>query len=149
MKARLLAVAFAAMVAACGTVAGPGGFDPSPTPMTGVTITTASNQHSVTAHVGDHIQIALGEDVNWQLEPPDGTVRPRGEPQLPARARDAGNLARAVRGTIDDQGDRRKELPERRGVSAAPRRLQRDRRGDSVGARDSKVSGRTTSSRGD
>ena len=37
-------------------------------------VTKASNQQTVTAHVGDHIQIALGEDVNWRLEPPDGTV---------------------------------------------------------------------------
>jgi hypothetical protein len=74
MKARLFAVALAAIVAACGSAAGPGGSDPSPTPMSGVTITTASNQQTVTAHVGDHIQIALGEDINWQLEPPDGTV---------------------------------------------------------------------------
>jgi hypothetical protein len=74
MKARLLVVAFAAIVAACGSVAGPGGSDPSPTPMKGVTVTTASNQQTVTAHVGDHVQIALGDDINWQLEPPDGVV---------------------------------------------------------------------------
>ena len=74
MKTRLLAVSFAIIVAACGTVAGPGGFDPSPTPMSGITVTKADNERTVTAHVGDHIQIALGEDINWQLEPPDGVV---------------------------------------------------------------------------
>ncbi|MEK6225034.1 MAG: hypothetical protein AABM40_01930 [Chloroflexota bacterium] len=73
MKARLLAVAFATMVAACGSVAGPGS-DPSPTPESSVTVTKADNQQTVTAHVGDHVQIALGEDINWQLEPPDGRV---------------------------------------------------------------------------
>src|SRR5256885_13035779 len=73
MKARLLAVAFAVIVAACGSIAGPG-VDPSPTPMTGVMVTKADNQRTVTAHVGDHIQIALGEDINWQLESPDGAV---------------------------------------------------------------------------
>ena len=74
MKARLLAVAFALIVAACGSVAGSGG-TPSPTPPPGsVLVTKADNQRTVTAHVGDHIQIALGEDINWQLEPPDGTV---------------------------------------------------------------------------
>ncbi len=73
MKARLLAVAFATVVAACGSIAGPG-VDPSPTPMTGVMVTKADNQRTVTAHVGDHIQIALGEDINWQLESPDGVV---------------------------------------------------------------------------
>jgi hypothetical protein len=77
MKARLFAVAFAAIVAACGSVAGPGGSDPSPTPVSGVMVTKASNEQTVTAHVGDHVQIALGEDINWQLEPPDGTVLAR------------------------------------------------------------------------
>ena len=73
MKARLLAVAFAVIVATCGGVAGPG-VDPSPTPTSSVMVTKAANQQTVTAHVGDHIQIALGEDINWQLEPPDGVV---------------------------------------------------------------------------
>ena len=74
MKVRLLAVGIATIVAACGSVAGPGGFDPSPTPMSSVTVTKADNQQTVTAHVGDHVQIALGEDINWKLEPPDGVV---------------------------------------------------------------------------
>jgi hypothetical protein len=74
MKARLLAVAFTAIVAACGSVAGSGGPDPSPIPESSVTVTKADNQRTVTAHVGDHIQIALGEDINWKLQPPDGTV---------------------------------------------------------------------------
>ena len=74
MKARLLAVAFAVVVAACGSVAGSGG-PPSPTPPAGsVMVTKADNQQTVTAHVGDHVQIALGDDINWQLEPPDGTI---------------------------------------------------------------------------
>ena len=73
MKARLLAVAFAAIVAACGSVAGPGS-DPSPTAESSGTVTQADNQRTVTAHVGDHIQVALGYDINWQLEGPDGTV---------------------------------------------------------------------------
>ena len=73
MKARLLALAFAAIVAACG-VAGAGG-PPSPTPPAGsVVVTKADHQRTVTAHVGDHVQIALGDDINWQLEPPDGVV---------------------------------------------------------------------------
>src|SRR6267143_7109194 len=69
MKGRLLAVALSVIVAACGTVAGPGS-DPSPTPESSVTVTKADNQRTVRAHVGDHIQVALGEDINWQLEPP-------------------------------------------------------------------------------
>jgi len=74
MKARLLAVAFAAIVAACGSVAGSGGPDPSPTPTSSVMVTKADNQRTVTVHVGDHIQIALGDEINWKLDPPDGTV---------------------------------------------------------------------------
>jgi hypothetical protein len=73
MKARLLALALATLVVACGGVAGPGS-DPSPTPESGVAVTKADNQQTVRAHVGDHIQVALGEDINWQLEPPDGRV---------------------------------------------------------------------------
>jgi len=74
MKARLVAIALATTIAACGSVAGSGAA-PSPTPPANtVTVTRASNQQTVTAHVGDHIQIALGEDINWQLEPPDGIV---------------------------------------------------------------------------
>jgi len=42
--------------------------------MSTVTVTRASNQQTVTAHVGDHIHVALGDDINWQLEPPDGRV---------------------------------------------------------------------------
>ena len=40
-------------------------------------VTKASHQRTVTVHVGDHIQIALGEDINWTLEPPDGVVLAR------------------------------------------------------------------------
>jgi hypothetical protein len=74
MKPRMFAFALAALVAACGTVAGPGGSDSPPPPMSTVTVTRASNQQTVAAHVGDHIQVALGDDINWQLEPPDGRV---------------------------------------------------------------------------
>ena len=74
MKARLLVLVVATLVVACGGAAGSGG-PPSPTPPPGIVmVTKADNQRTVTAHVGDHIQIALGEDINWQLEPPDGIV---------------------------------------------------------------------------
>ena len=74
MKTRLLALVLATLVVACGGAAGSGG-PPSPTPPPGtVMVTKADNQRTVTAHIGDHIQIALGEDINWQLEPPDGIV---------------------------------------------------------------------------
>lgn len=106
MKARLLAVALATIVASCGTVAGPG-FDPSPTPMSSVTVTKADNQRTVTAHVGDHIQIALGEDINWQLESPDGVVLAREATQnyLLVRGTQAIWIARSVgRSTIKASG---------------------------------------------
>ena len=74
MKTRVPAVVLAALLVACGGAAGSGGSDPSPTPASTVTITRASNQQTVMAHVGDHIQIALGDDINWKLEPPDGVV---------------------------------------------------------------------------
>jgi len=70
----MAAIAFATLVTACGSVGGPGGSDPSPTPVITVTVTRASNQQTLSAHVGDHVQIALGEDINWQLDPPDGIV---------------------------------------------------------------------------
>lgn len=75
MSHRLLAlVLLAAVLTACGSVAGSGG-TPSPTPPPGsVVVTRASNQQTVTAHVGDHIQVALGDEFNWQLDPPDGTI---------------------------------------------------------------------------
>jgi hypothetical protein len=73
MKARLLGVALAAVLAACGSAGSVG--SPSATPPSGsVVVTRASNQQTVTAHIGDHIQIALGDEINWQLEPPDGAV---------------------------------------------------------------------------
>ena len=107
MKARLLAVGLSAIVAACGSVAGPGGSDPSPTPMSGVMVTKASNQQTVIAHVGDHVQIALGDDINWQLEPPDGTVLARESVQnyLLVRGTQAIWLARSAgRSTIKASG---------------------------------------------
>ena len=107
MKARLLAVAFAVIVAACGSAAGSGG-PPSPTPPPGsVLVTRADSQQTVTAHVGDHIQIALGEDINWQLEPPDSVVLAREATQnyLLVRGTQAIWLARSAgRSTIKASG---------------------------------------------
>ncbi|MDQ2943843.1 MAG: hypothetical protein M3R21_09285, partial [Candidatus Dormibacteraeota bacterium] len=45
-----------------------------PTVTANVVVTMASNNGTVTAHVGDHVQIALGEQFNWTLDPPDGVV---------------------------------------------------------------------------
>lgn len=44
-------------------------------------VTAASDKQTVTAHVGDRVQIALGEQYQWTLEPPDGVVLARHLPQ--------------------------------------------------------------------
>ena len=103
----MLAATCAAVLAACGSVAGPGGSDPSPRQESSVVVTKASNQQTVTAHVGDHIQIALGEDVNWRLEPPDGTVliQESNRSYLLVRGTQAIWLARSAgRSTIEASG---------------------------------------------
>jgi len=47
----------------------------SPTPLPGaVLVTRANDRGTVHAHVGDTIQIALGADYEWRLDPPDGVV---------------------------------------------------------------------------
>jgi hypothetical protein len=62
------------VLAACGDAAGSGG-SPSPSaPPANVVVTMADNQKTVTAHVGDHIQIALGTQYDWKVDPPDGVV---------------------------------------------------------------------------
>ena len=67
-----LLVPLALAVAACGDAAGPGG-DPSPSaPPSNVVVTATDNQKTITAHVGDHIQIALGTQYEWKVDPPDG-----------------------------------------------------------------------------
>jgi hypothetical protein len=107
MKARLLAVAFAAIVASCGTDAGSSGTDPSPTPVVGVVVTKADHQRIVSTHVGDHIQIALGDEINWELEAPDGTVLARDPVQnyMLVRGTQAIWLARSAgRSTIKANG---------------------------------------------
>ena len=69
----------AVLAAACGSVAGSGA-NPSPSPSAppgAVLVTMASDRQTVTAHVGDRIQIALGEQYKWQLDQPDGVVLTR------------------------------------------------------------------------
>ena len=64
----------ALVLAACGGALS-GGPSASPTPPANtVMVTRANNQGTIAAHVGDHIQIALGVDFNWKLEAPDGVV---------------------------------------------------------------------------
>lgn len=69
-----LVVLLALVIAACGDIAGSGG-TPSPSaPPSNVVVTAADNQKTITAHVGDHIQIALGTQYDWRVDPPDGVV---------------------------------------------------------------------------
>jgi hypothetical protein len=89
MKARIRLATFVVALAlsACGGGAS-GGLVPSaaptalPTPTAQVVmVTMASDKRTVTAHVGDRIQIALGEQYAWRLDPPDGVVLTRQMPQ--------------------------------------------------------------------
>ncbi len=72
---RLFALALGlVIIAACG---GPGAQPPSasPTPIPGaVLVTRANDRGTVHARVGDTIQIALGADYEWRVDPPDGVV---------------------------------------------------------------------------
>ncbi|MDE3111546.1 MAG: hypothetical protein KGN00_07080 [Chloroflexota bacterium] len=83
IRAVLLALSLA--LAACGGAAS-GGPAPSPTASSTATpaptghvvmVTPADDKQTVTAHVGDRIQIALGEQYQWTLRPPDGVVLAR------------------------------------------------------------------------
>lgn len=68
----------ALVLGACGSLtagAGSGRASPSPTaPPQTVKITVADDHGTVTVHVGDRVQIALGEQYDWRLDPPDGVV---------------------------------------------------------------------------
>ena len=80
MKALVAVVTgLAVVLVACSgadTIAPPSAF---PTPIPGaVLVTRASDRGTVTAKVGDRIQIALGSDYDWRLDPPDGVVLVRG-----------------------------------------------------------------------
>ena len=41
-------------------------------------VTRANDRGTVVAKVGDRIQIALGAEFDWRLDPPDGVVLTRG-----------------------------------------------------------------------
>src|SRR5205807_4648509 len=58
--------------------------------------------------------------------------RPPAGPELSLGARDPGDLARECSGSLDDQSERRRELPERSGLSAAPRGIRCDGRGSAL-----------------
>ena len=75
-------VSLVSAIAACGG-AGSGPRPPSDAPASvtpilplgGAVLVTRANDHgTVTARVGDRIQIALGTEYDWRLDPPDGVV---------------------------------------------------------------------------
>lgn len=80
MRAPLIGVLLAALVlGACGSsaVVSPPAASGGPTPGT-VLVTRANDGGTVHARIGDRVQIALGTDYEWRLDPPDGVVLTRG-----------------------------------------------------------------------
>ncbi|HEV2009870.1 MAG TPA: hypothetical protein VGS17_02440 [Candidatus Limnocylindria bacterium] len=74
---RLAALAIVLAVAgACGGAGLPAPTSPTPIPPIAgaVLVTTANDRGTVHARVGDTIQIALGSNYDWRLDPPDGVV---------------------------------------------------------------------------
>ena len=70
-----------ALVLAFAAACGGAGLQPpsaSPTPVApiagAVLVTRANDRGTVQAHVGDRIQIALGTEYEWRVDPPDGVV---------------------------------------------------------------------------
>ena len=68
----------ALLLTACGAAygsAGAGGASASPSasPVT-ASITIVDNGGTLTVRVGDRVQIALGDQYEWTLDPPDGVV---------------------------------------------------------------------------
>jgi hypothetical protein len=75
-----LVVLATVLTASCGSVAAPRATPPPPSPSAPagtVLVTLGSDGQTVTAYVGNRIQIALGEQYKWQLQPPDGVVLTR------------------------------------------------------------------------
>jgi hypothetical protein len=81
-RVRLFAVlvVLATLVTACGGAGtGPAAPSSSPAPIPGaVLVTRANDRGTVAAKVGDRIQIALGTEFDWRLDPPDGVVLTHG-----------------------------------------------------------------------
>ncbi len=84
---RPLAAALLAILLGAGCGAGAAGRPPSsgtPTPdLPGVLVTRADDRGTVHAPVGGRVQIALGTEYEWRLDPPDGIVLMRGAPGDP------------------------------------------------------------------
>ena len=77
MRSRVALPLAIVLLAACAGAGAPA----SPTPILpipgAVLVTRANDQGTVPAHVGDRIQIALGTDFEWRLDPPDGVILTR------------------------------------------------------------------------
>lgn len=78
MRSLIAVLVATLLLAACGGAGAPAP-SRSPTPIPGaVLVTRANDRGTVQARVGDRIQIALGADYEWRLDPPDGVVLTRG-----------------------------------------------------------------------
>ena len=79
-RSPVLPVVLVLLLGACGgSGSGPQAPPSSPTPIPGaVQVTRANDRGTVAAKVGDRIQIALGAEFDWRLDPPDGVVLTRG-----------------------------------------------------------------------
>lgn len=73
---RLVLLVATLVLGACGSLtSGTGAGSASPTvPAQTVKITMADDHRTVTVHVGDRVQIALGDQYDWKLDPPDSVV---------------------------------------------------------------------------
>lgn len=76
----VLPVVLVLLLGACGGIgSGPQAPPSSPTPIPGaVQVTRTNDRGTVAAKVGDRIQIALGAEFDWRIDPPDGVVLTRG-----------------------------------------------------------------------
>lgn len=73
---RLFALAVGlVLAAACGSTGAPQPPSASPTLIPGAVLVTRANDRGIVhARVGNTIQIALGTDYEWRVDPPDGVV---------------------------------------------------------------------------
>lgn len=79
---RTLVLALAVLSAACGSAGAPTASPSAALPPVAVRITPADNTGTVSARVGDTIQVALGEQYSWTVDPPDGAVLVRDDRAL-------------------------------------------------------------------
>lgn len=81
---RLIALALVLGVVACGGAAAPPPPSASATPIPGaVLVTRASDRGTVQARAGETIQVALGTEFEWRVDPPDGVVLVRAAQSSP------------------------------------------------------------------